>query len=255
MTIYGLVAESGTVVQFVLLILLIASVLSWACIFEKWRELKVARAEADQFEGKFWGGANLFKLHKDYSGRDDNSGMGEVFVSGFSEFQRLRKKGAFAEKVLSDGVARAMRVAVSRLEEQLEKRLNFLATVGSVSPYVGLFGTVWGIMHAFIALSDVHQATLALVAPGIAEALVATAMGLVAAIPAVIAYNRYREATERLVARYGNFVEEFFGILSAQTYSKGQADETRAQAYSKGQADETRAQAYSKGQADETVGS
>ncbi len=225
MTVYGLVTESGAVVQFVLLILLIASVLSWAFIFEKWRELKVARAEADQFEGKFWSGSNLFELYETYSARDDNFGMGEIFVSGFAEFQRLRESDAFAEKVLSDGITRAMRVSISRHAEQLEKRLNFLATVGSVSPYVGLFGTVWGIMHAFISLSDVRQATLALVAPGIAEALVATAMGLVAAIPAVVAYNRYRETTERLITRYDNFVEEFFGILITQAKPAGQTGE------------------------------
>ena len=214
-----LVWHASLIVQLVMLLLFVASLTSWMFIFRKATVLKQARLAADAFESKFWSGTELNTLHHNItsaSGRP--SGMEAIFETGFSEFGRLRKQRQIRPMALLAGAQRAMRVAMVREIEALEDHLAFLATVGSTSPYVGLFGTVWGIMNAFRSLGNVHQATLAMVAPGIAEALIATAMGLFAAIPAVIAYNRYNTEVEKLENRYDNFMEEFSSILQRQAH-------------------------------------
>ena len=188
-------------------------------IFRKRGQLGAARRAADDFEDRFWSGKDLLSLYnKITSRRQSPAGMERIFEAGFKEFARLRKQANIEPAAVLDGTQRAMRVALSREIDTLETHLSFLATVGSTSPYVGLFGTVWGIMNSFRALGNVQQATLAMVAPGIAEALIATAVGLFAAIPAVIAYNRYSNDVERLVNRYGTFLEEFSTILQRQVH-------------------------------------
>ncbi len=191
-------------------------------IFRKWFVVKHAYREADRFEDKFWSGGNVNQIYADMSRKDalPVSGIGNLFVSGFREYSRLDKQKGLPTDQLLEAVQRSMRVALRREIDYLETNLPFLATVGSISPYVGLFGTVWGIMNSFRALSLVQQATLAHVAPGIAEALITTAMGLFAAIPAVIAYNRYVNDVERLISRYEIFMEEFASILQRQAVSK-----------------------------------
>ena len=207
------------VVQLVMLLLLTVSVLSWAMIFRKRSALHEARTDADRFEERFWSGGDLYSLYNQISPRSENlRGLANIFVAGFQEFTRLRKKAGADPTSVVEGAQRSMRVSLSREMDDLETHLSFLATVGSTSPYVGLFGTVWGIMNAFRGLANVQQATLAMVAPGIAEALIATAMGLFAAIPAVIAYNRYSNDVERLENRYDNFLEEFSSILHRQAH-------------------------------------
>jgi biopolymer transport protein TolQ len=196
-----------------MLLLLAASVSSWAIIFRKGSLVRRMRAEAEQFEQNFWAGGDIGLLYKSIEQRGPSAGgMESIFESGFREFARQRKQGVAAELVV-DGARRAMRVAQIKEIDRLEESLATLATVGSTSPYVGLFGTVWGIMSAFTSLGSVQQATLAAVAPGIAEALVATAIGLFAAIPAVIAYNRYADRIGRLELRYDAFMEEFSALL------------------------------------------
>ena len=217
-----LVLGASLTVQLVLLLLLLASFASWVMIVRRWLHLRSARASADAFEARFWSGGDLTTLYKELSANADRlQGMEAVFESGFREFAKLRKQGGVDGVQLVDAARRAMQVAKVRETEKLEANLAFLATVGSVSPYVGLFGTVWGIMNSFRALGTVQQATLAMVAPGIAEALIATAMGLFAAIPAVIAYNRYADSVERLETRFDNFVEEFAAILGRSALAKG----------------------------------
>ena len=214
-----LVANASVLVQIVLAILLTASLASWTMIFRKRGQLGAARRAADDFEDRFWSGKDLLSLYnKITSRRQSPAGMERIFEAGFKEFARLRKQTNIEPAAVLDGTQRAMRVALSREIDTLETHLSFLATVGSTSPYVGLFGTVWGIMNSFRALGNVQQATLAMVAPGIAEALIATAVGLFAAIPAVIAYNRYSNDVERLVNRYGTFLEEFSTILQRQVH-------------------------------------
>ena len=216
---FSLIAGASPVVQLVMLLLLTVSVLSWAMIFRKRSALHEARADADRFEERFWSGGDLYTLYSQVSPRSDNlRGLANIFVAGFQEFTRLRKKAGADPTSVVEGAQRSMRVSLSREIDDLETHLSFLATVGSTSPYVGLFGTVWGIMNAFRGLANVQQATLAMVAPGIAEALIATAMGLFAAIPAVIAYNRYSNDVERLESRYDNFLEEFSSILHRQAH-------------------------------------
>ena len=215
-SILHLIANASLLVQIVMLILLVASFLSWAMIFIKWQTLKSARKRAELFEDHFWSGADLAKLYDQIRSNRDPSGMENIFASGFKEYVRLHKQKKLSTISIVDTVQRSMKVALSREVNSLESYLNFLATVGSTSPYIGLFGTVWGIMNAFRALSDVQQATLTLVAPGIAEALIATAMGLFAAIPAVIAYNRYSGEVDRLISQYDNFMEEFTALLQHQ---------------------------------------
>ncbi len=209
-----LIANASFIVQLVMLALLLASVASWAVIFQKRRALNDARRDTESFEKRFWSGIELSALYKQI--KDDEraqSGMAGIFVAGFREYLRQVKQGEQQSERIGEAARRAMHVAQLREIDRLEGSLAFLATVGSTSPYVGLFGTVWGIMNAFRALGNVQQATLAMVAPGIAEALIATAMGLFAAIPAVIAYNRFADGVERLETRYDTFLEEFAAIL------------------------------------------
>jgi biopolymer transport protein TolQ len=214
MSFVHLVGDASLVVQLVLLVLLLASVASWAVIIQKRRLLREAKLTADNFEKEFWSGGDLTGLYRRVTGRSEPaSGMAGIFEAGFREFSRLRTQDDLQASQIVEGSRRAMLVSQMRESDRLEQNLAMLATVGSTSPYVGLFGTVWGIMNSFIALGNVQQATLAMVAPGIAEALIATAMGLFAAIPAVIAYNRYADAVGRLESRNDTFMEEFSTIL------------------------------------------
>jgi biopolymer transport protein TolQ len=217
--IWQLIMDASWLVKVVMLLLLAASVASWMMIFRKRQVLKEAEREAESFEEKFWSGTDLTAMHEAISSSHRSTrGMEKVFDSGFSEFLRMRQQGRMGPNAMVEGAQRAMRIALTRETEDLETHLNFLATVGSTSPYVGLFGTVWGIMTSFHQLANVNQATIAMVAPGISEALIATAMGLFAAIPAVIAYNRFSNQVERLESRYDNFKEEFSSILQRQAH-------------------------------------
>ena len=217
--ILDLVMQASWLVKGVMLILLLASVSSWVIIFRKRQALNKAEKEADSFEEKFWSGTDLTALHEGITtGHRKTDGMEKIFESGFSEFLRMRQQGRMGPNAMVEGAQRAMRIALTRETEELEFRLNFLATVGSTSPYIGLFGTVWGIMTSFHQLANVNQATIAMVAPGISEALIATAMGLFAAIPAVIGFNRFSNQVDRLEVRYDNFKEEFSSILQRQAH-------------------------------------
>jgi biopolymer transport protein TolQ len=214
-----LVINASLPVQLVMLVLLVASVFSWALMYVKRGYIRQSQAEAGTFEGRFWSGINLSDLFAQLSVRQDRRfGLEAIFENGFREFARARKADLDNSEVVRSA-HRAMKVSMSREIELLEVNLPFLATVGSVSPYVGLFGTVWGIMESFRALAGVQQATLAMVAPGISEALIATAMGLLAAIPAVIAYNKFTSEVDGMIVRYENFLEEFTGILQRQAQS------------------------------------
>ncbi len=218
-----LVLNASIVVQIVMLILVIASIMSWALIFGKSRQLAKARKQADQFEQDFWGAADISNTYAQLAMRRGTlSGLERIFEAGFSEFGRLRRKTT-NDEIIMDGSGRAMRIAVSRETDLIEQHLPFLATVGSISPYIGLFGTVWGIMNSFTALGNVQQATLAMVAPGIAEALIATAIGLFAAIPAVIFYNRFATEVDRLLNRYDNFSDEFSTVLQRQAIRRNES--------------------------------
>ncbi|MCW8879618.1 MAG: protein TolQ [Kangiellaceae bacterium] len=221
MSIISLFLEASVVVQLVMIGLVLLSVISWAMIIERSRGLKKAVNDGNKFEERFWSGIDLSKLYNDLTARQTQPmGMELLFMAGYREFARLRKQSGTSAQAVMDGTHRAMRVAFSREIDKVEVHLSFLATVGSTTPYVGLFGTVWGIMNSFIALGSVKQATLTMVAPGIAEALIATAMGLFAAIPAVIFYNRFTHQVQRIETQYENFVEEFFGILHRKAHSK-----------------------------------
>jgi biopolymer transport protein TolQ len=213
LSIIRLVAEASIPVQIVIAMLAFASLASWAIIFRKRLVINRARREADQFENAFWSGGDLAQLYRGIESRGGATGMSSIFEFGFREFARSRQQGTTAADQLLEGSRRAMRVAQLKEIDRLEQSLATLASVGSTAPYVGLFGTVWGIMNSFTALGNVQQATLAMVAPGIAEALVATAVGLFAAIPAVLAFNRYADAVGRLEVRYDAFMEEFSTIL------------------------------------------
>jgi biopolymer transport protein TolQ len=213
LSIIHLMIQASPVVQLVLALLLGASFVSWAIIFRKRMMIRGARRDADRFENSFWSGGDLAALYRAIETRGGATGMESIFELGFREFAKLRQQGGVAADMLLEGSRRAMRIAQLKEIERLEHNLATLATVGSTSPYVGLFGTVWGIMSAFSSLGNVQQATLASVAPGIAEALVATAIGLFAAIPAVIAYNRYADQVSRLELRYDAFMEELSTIL------------------------------------------
>ncbi|RDH86286.1 MAG: protein TolQ [endosymbiont of Escarpia spicata] len=214
-----LILNASPVVQFVIAVLIFASISSWTMIFDRARVLRRAKRAAEEFEERFWSGGDLGELYRQIEREGaGQSGMAAIFRAGFREFARLRTKGQIEPMAVVQGAQRSMRVALSREMDDLELHLSMLATVGSTSPYVGLFGTVWGIMNSFHALGNVKQATLALVAPGIAEALIATAMGLFAAIPAVVAYNRYSNEVERLNNRYDDFLEEFSTILQLQAH-------------------------------------
>jgi len=220
LTIIAMIMNASVLVKAVMGILLFASMLSWTYIFMKLFAIGRARRQADAFEREFWSGSDLVGLYqRAASGRYATAGMERIFEAGFKEFLKLKGRPGSDLTSLLEGTRRAMRATYQREMDVLESHLNFLATVGSVSPYVGLFGTVWGIMNAFRGLSNVAQATLAQVAPGIAEALVATAMGLFAAIPAVIAYNRFSHDIDRLAGRYESFIEELSNILQRQAHT------------------------------------
>ncbi len=214
LSIWSLVMNASLVVQLVMLLLLLASFLSWVMIFQRNQVMRKARRALRQFEDRFWSGVDLGDLFREVSQTPNaSSGAENIFRAGLQEYTRLTQKTGSDPEMVMNGVQRAMRVAMAREEERLERHLPFLATVGSTSPYVGLFGTVWGIMNAFRGLANVHQATLASVAPGISEALVATAIGLFAAIPAVIAFNRFSAQAEGLLNAYDTFADEFSSIL------------------------------------------
>ena len=218
LSMFALVARASVLVQIVMAILLSASVLSWVLIVIKFRVIRQAREEARRFEDRFWSGVNLTDLYQSVRRHGEDHGMARIFEAGFAEYARSHRHArAYLEQVLAS-VQRSMKVATAREEEYLDAHLPVLATIGSISPYIGLFGTVWGIMRSFIALGAVEHASLAMVAPGIAEALIATAMGLFAAIPAVIAYNRYAEQVDRLAAAYENFAGEFATILQRRSH-------------------------------------
>lgn len=215
-SILSLILDASLPVQLVMLILLLASVISWYMIDRKRTSFKRWNSIADEFEDQFWSGGDMRAIYQEWSGEKEPEGIANIFIAGFREFNRLAQKPNVDRTHLVDGVHRSMRVALSREEVNIEHHLPFLATVGSTSPYIGLFGTVWGIMNSFQSLSGMQQVTIATVAPGIAEALIATAMGLFAAIPAVIAYNKFANTAERLNSRYEVFMEEFISIVSRQ---------------------------------------
>jgi len=221
--VWSLILEATIVVQLVMLTLLLASIISWVMIVQRWLVLTSAEQGMSGFEKRFWSGMDLSQLYREGSDQQKankpTGGMENIFRAGFKEFMRLRQQGGVNSEGVMAGAQRAMRVAYSREEEKLEKHLPFLATVGSVTPYIGLFGTVIGIMNSFISLAEQSQASLQVVAPGIAEALIATAMGLFAAIPAVVAYNRYSSKVDVIAGNYITFTEEFAGILHRQVVS------------------------------------
>jgi biopolymer transport protein TolQ len=225
LSILRLVVQASVPVQIVIGILMLASLTSWAIIFRKRRIISRAAREADRFEGRFWSGDDLSQLYRAIESRGGATGMAGIFEFGFREFARLRQSTNDGDQLL-EGARRAMRVAQLKEIDRLEANLATLATVGSTSPYVGLFGTVWGIMSAFASLGNVQQATLAMVAPGISEALVTTAIGLFAAIPAVVAYNRFADQVTRLEMRFDGFIEEFSTILQRHAARGGNAPAT-----------------------------
>jgi biopolymer transport protein TolQ len=214
LSILDLILNASPVVQVVMGILILASMASWIMIFQQGFSLAGTKREATTFENEFWSGKDLREIYLELEDREDVVGVENIFSSGFKEYSRSRQQDTADPDRVMQNVGRAMRVALSREEERLETHLAFLATVGSTSPYVGLFGTVWGIMNSFRGLATVNQASLAVVAPGISEALVATAIGLFAAIPAVIAYNRYSAQVEVMMNRFEAFTEEFSSILN-----------------------------------------
>ncbi|HJW04376.1 MAG TPA: protein TolQ [Azospira sp.] len=217
LSILSLITQASAVVQVVMALLASVSFMSWYYIFRKVYAVKNARNQSEQFERDFWSGGDLNNLYQSAVNDRHHAGAQErIFEAGFREFTKLRGQKNLEAKDVVDGSRRAMRATYQREIDDLEAHLAFLASVGSVSPYIGLFGTVWGIMHAFRGLSNVGQATLASVAPGIAEALVATAIGLFAAIPAVLAYNRFAHDIDRLATRFESFMEEFSNILQRQ---------------------------------------
>lgn len=210
--------DSNIIIKAVVLLLVFASLMSWTFIFQRLYSLRRARTEIQDFEDFFWSGTDLNKIYSELAREEDLEGTEYIFVSGFKEFLRLRKQGNVAPAVMMEGVQRAMRIARSHETEKLEKHLSFLATVGTTSTYVGLFGTVLGIIDALHTLGNATQASIATVAPGMSEALVTTAMGLFAAIPAVIFYNRLSSEVDRILNQYETFQEEFAGILHRQAH-------------------------------------
>ncbi|HEU4855854.1 MAG TPA: protein TolQ [Rhodanobacteraceae bacterium] len=233
--ILDLVLHASLPVKFVLAILIVFSFTSWVIIFRKKMMLDTATRDADAFEERFWSGVDLAALFREVSNRaGEAGGLASVFESGFREFVRQRQRGGGEDRrAVLEASERAMRVAGTREVEKLERNLEYLANVGSISTYVGLFGTVWGIMIAFQGLGTMKQATIATVAPGISEALVATAMGLVAAIPAVWAYNRYSTRLERVTVRYDTFQEEFSSVLHRQMQAEQPAAPARSEAHAR----------------------
>lgn len=215
-SILHLLINASFLVQLVMFLLLLASIISWYMIGKKQMGFKRWSNVADEFENQFWSGGEMKAIYHEWSGERKAEGIANIFLAGFAEFNRLVQKKNVDRAHMVDGVHRSMRVALSREVSNLESNLSFLATVGSTSPYVGLLGTVWGIMNSFQALGQMQQVTIATVAPGIAEALIATAMGLFAAIPAVIAYNKFANTADKLNNRYEIFMEEFLSIVSRQ---------------------------------------
>lgn len=212
-----LILNASLLVQIVMLLLITISLFSWTLILRKSRALKQIKRITHDFENRFWQTRDFLGLYNQVNSYGTGLvGVESIFMSGYVEFSRLCKQTGITQRLFLDGIQRAMRVALQKEIDRLEKDLTTLATIGSVSPYIGLFGTVWGIMHSFHTLSEMQQVTLAMVAPGISEALIATAMGLFAAIPAVIAYNSYTEAVDRLITRYEVFLEEFTTLLQRQ---------------------------------------
>lgn len=217
MSIISLITHASFVVQIVMAALMIVSLCSWTVIFGKLFGLRRVRAQNDDFEREFWSGQNLNELYASAAKRPNGSPLERIFASGMREFLKLRERRLTDPGALVDGARRAMRASFQREMDLIESHLSFLASVGSVSPFVGLFGTIWGIMHAFIGLANLTQVSLATVAPGIAEALVATAIGLFAAIPAVIAYNNFARDIDRIAIKFETFMEEFSNILQRNT--------------------------------------
>lgn len=219
-SLWSLIVNSSWVVLLIFLVLVAASISSWAMIIQRGLLLRDARASLIEFEDRFWSGMDLKQLYRELQQEEAAlSGMEQIFKSGFSEFSRLHARGATDPDAIMDGVQRAMRVAIAHEQERLEAQLPFLATIGSTCPYLGLFGTVVGIMNTFLSLASVQQPTLTSVAPGIAEALLTTAVGLVAAIPAVVAYNRYAAWADALLASYDTFADEFSSILHRKVHT------------------------------------
>ena len=216
LSLWSLISQASLLVQLVMLGLVLASISSWVMIFQRLAVFRYAHAELLAFEEEFWSGGELMQLMKKIEERKITGGLPRVFEAGMHEFLKSRKQARAGQSEIIDNTRRAMRAATNRELSNLENWLPFLATTGSVSPYVGLFGTVWGIMHAFLALANIQQATLANVAPGIAEALIATAIGLLAAIPAVIAYNKFSTEIDNLAGKFDGFIEEFSNILQRQ---------------------------------------
>lgn len=227
LSITALVLQASLVVQLVMAGLLLTSLASWTVIFAKLVGLKRVRGRNEDFEREFWSGRSLTEMHQAVSGKPEAAPMERIFAAGMREFLKLRERHLDAGAQL-DGARRAMRASFQRELDAIESHLSFLASVGSVSPYVGLFGTVWGIMHAFVGLSNLQQVTLATVAPGIAEALVATAIGLFAAIPAVVAYNRFSRDIDRIAIQLETFIEEFSNILQRNAGQPPATAATRA---------------------------
>ena len=220
MSVISLILNASFVVQLVMLILVMASVMAWVIILQRRQVLSRAQKTLSEFEELFWSGIDLSQLYRQVSNAPNIiSGAENIFRAGIREFTRMRQQTGADGDAVMEGVERAMRVAINKEEEKLSKHLPFLATVGSVSPYIGLFGTVWGIMNSFRGLANAHQATLATVAPGISEALIATAMGLFAAIPAVMAYNSYSHRVDLLMQSYDTFADEFTSILHRKAHA------------------------------------
>ena len=220
LSVYELIANASVLVQGVMGLLVIASVVSWMMILQRWSLLRRAKQEIDSFEDHFWSGIDLRSLYQELSEEEQLNGIEGIYVAGFREYTRLSEQPGVDADAIMQGVQRAMRVALMREEARLETHLPFLATVGSTSPYIGLFGTVWGIMNSFRSLANMTQATLASVAPGISEALIATAMGLFAAIPAVIGYNRFSANVDVLMKRYEGFCDEVTAILHRAAHAR-----------------------------------
>ena len=219
LNLWSLLVHASLPVQFVMVLLLLASIASWVIIFRKQRVLSTTEKSAERFEERFWSGTDMIQLYREATERNRIvAGLEAIFEAGFREFARLREKRSMDARTQLEGAQRAMRASLAREVDGLEHNLEFLANVGSISPYVGLFGTVWGIMISFQGLASMKQATIATVAPGISEALIATAMGLFAAIPAVWAYNRFATRVDRLNVRYEAFAEDFSSILQRQAH-------------------------------------
>ncbi len=221
LSVITLITDASLPVQLIMALLVCMSVLSWTRIIMKWLDVRNAARHTEEFERAFWSGTDLNQMFQRVSGKNDGVGMEKIFQAGFAEFTKLRRQPGVELSDLMDGTRRAMKASAQRELDDLDRHTAFLATVGSVSPYIGLFGTVWGIMHAFIGLGNAGNATLATVAPGIAEALIATAIGLFAAIPAVVAFNRFAHDIDRFATRFDTFMEEFSNILQRQAVKAG----------------------------------